>query len=67
MDIFACSLCARLGLQLPRVDSEKIKNCFFVCYSPIGLVNASPFGDQSQPIGGPSLPGSHENWVMKYL
>ena len=27
-----------------------VKKCSFVCYSPVGLVNASPIGHQSQTI-----------------
>lgn len=29
------------------------KNCFFVCSSPVGLVNASSTGWQNQEIQGP--------------
>ena len=30
-----------------------IRNCFFVCYGSVGLVNANPGGYQSQVIWGP--------------
>lgn len=60
MDVFACSLCARLGMQLLGVASEMIKNCFFVCYSPVGLVNAS-----SLAIRGSQLEACPSAAVMK--
>ena len=53
MGIFACSpwsgptCIAIVGIPAP------IKNCFLVCYSPVGLVNTSPTGYQRQVIQGP--------------
>ena len=55
LDIFICSLLARLqniagGRGVTANAPQVIKNCFFVCYSP---VNLSPIGYQCQVIQGP--------------
>ena len=38
---------------MERVLLHSSKNCFFLCYSPVGLVNASSVGYQSWVIWGP--------------
>lgn len=41
------------GVQLQRGAPESAKYCFFVCYSTVGLVSASPIGSYRQVICRP--------------
>lgn len=45
-----------------------IKSCFSVCYSPVGLMNASPSGYQSQVIQSAVHFGSCcKSWGTRYM
>lgn len=45
-------LCALSALGPAESAHMPIKNCFFVCYHPVGLVHASPIGFQSKVFWG---------------
>lgn len=50
MGVFVCSLCTELRGITTVTAHAFIKNCF-VCYSPVGLMNASSVGFQSSEFG----------------
>ena len=43
---------SRLGPGASESACKPFDRCFSVCYSPLGLVEASPFGSQRQMFGG---------------
>ena len=53
MGIFICSLCTEPWGERHSECSRAVNNCFFVCYSAMGLMNASPIGFQSYVIWEP--------------
>lgn len=55
--VFACSSCAKpRGIAMRHTQLVfPFNNCFFVCYSPVGLINVSPNVYQGQLIYG-SIP-----------
>ena len=50
MGIFSCSSVLGLGVLLQGRPAVPIKNLFFVCYSPVGVINASSVCYQSHVI-----------------
>lgn len=63
--VFAYSFCTEPGcvsmLGLEEGAPAPLKNCLFVCYSPIGLFSATPIGNQSQGRCGPSSGSNCKN------
>ena len=52
---FVCSLSAELRVYLQGTLTHLFRNCFFVCSSRVGLMNASPIGSRASWFGDLSL------------
>ena len=65
MSVFACS-CALDPIQGIGVFLLPINNYCFVCYSPVGLINASPTSSQSQVIQVLTPGSSHKSKILGF-
>ena len=63
------SLCKRLYVHQLRTASMFTYYVCLLCFSPVGLVNTSPIGYQSQAVGGKTHPSgsSCRSWGIKHV